>query len=150
MTEFLVRFRSENQTKSPGSSPEKKLATRIAKKGSFGAILAMLGAVFGIPYIWQVVLFVVGSIILLVVTRPFAKRMLHKDAQPTNSDRIIGHLGVVIEEINDMQNTGQIKVLGQIWSARTEDGEIVEKGESVRVNAITGVKAVVKRAKPED
>ena len=41
MTEFLVRFRSENQTKSPGSSPEKKLATRIAKKGSFGAILAM-------------------------------------------------------------------------------------------------------------
>ena len=116
----------------------------------FGAILAMLGAVFGIPYIWQVVLFVAGSIILLVVTRPFAKRMLHKDAQPTNSDRIIGHLGVVIEEINDMQNTGQIKVLGQIWSARTEDGEIVEKGESVRVNAIVGVKAVVKRAKAEE
>ena len=49
-----------------------------------------------------------------------------------------------------MQNTGQIKVLGQIGSARTEDGEIVEKGESVRVNAITGVKAVVKCAKPED
>ena len=41
MTEFLVRFRSENQTKSPGSSPEKKLATKIAKKDSFGAILAM-------------------------------------------------------------------------------------------------------------
>ena len=38
MTEFLVRFRSENQTK---SSPEKKLATKIAKKDSFGAILAM-------------------------------------------------------------------------------------------------------------
>ena len=41
MTDFLVRFRSENQTKSPGSSPEKKLATKIAKKDSFGAILAM-------------------------------------------------------------------------------------------------------------
>ena len=126
------------------------LAVAEALTTAMITIWFMFGAIFGIPYIWQVVLFVAGSIILLVVTRPFAKRMLHKDAQPTNSDRIIGHLGVVIEEINDMQNTGQIKVLGQIWSARTEDGEIVEKGESVRVNAIVGVKAVVKRAKAEE
>ena len=32
MTEFLVRFRSENQIKSPGSSPEKKAGDENRQK----------------------------------------------------------------------------------------------------------------------
>ena len=41
VTELLVLFSGENATLSPASSPEKKLAMRIGKKGSFGVILAM-------------------------------------------------------------------------------------------------------------
>ena len=85
--------------------------------------------------------FVVASGLLLAFTRPLVKSKLTPKAQPTNADRIIGREGVVILDINPVENTGQIKVDGQVWSAKS-DGP-VSKGEKVTVSSIEGVKAVV-------
>ena len=38
---------------------------------------------------------------------------------------------------------GQIKVAGEVWSAKTSDGSILEKGCEIEVKEIDGVKAVV-------
>lgn len=113
----------------------------------FGAILAMLGAAFGLAYVWQVLLFVLGSLLLLILTRPFAKKMLRPHSHPTNADRIVGRVGVVLEEINPLQNSGQIKILGQIWSAQSKDGTVIGRDENVRVLEIQGVKALVEQIK---
>ena len=61
--------------------------------------------------------------------------------QPTNADRIIGKEGIVIKAIDPEAAKGQIKVEGQIWSAKCASP--VEEGKRVKVLALEGVKAVI-------
>lgn len=91
----------------------------------------------------QFAVFVISSALLLASTRGFAKRFLSVKKTATNADAIIGCDGIVTKDIDPMQNTGQIKVNGQIWSARCNTA--LPAGEKVVVKAITGVKAIVEK-----
>lgn len=103
------------------------------------AVFAAMGAGTGA----QMTVFVVLSVMLVAATRPLAKRFITKKAVATNADRIISAEGVVIRRIDPVENVGQVKVMGQIWSAKSQSGETIEEGTSVVVQALEGVKVVV-------
>jgi len=109
-----------------------------------GAVAAAIAGVCGLSVTMQWAVFVIVSIIMLAVTRPFVKKIAVKNI-PTNSDRIIGELGAVIEKVDPITRTGQIKVMGQIWSAKSENNSVIGEGESVEVVEIVGVRAVVRK-----
>lgn len=111
-----------------------------------GALSAFVASFFNIDVIWQVVIFIAVSGILLLLMFPLAKKLRNKKHTATNADRIIGQDGVVIQTINNIDAVGQIKVLGNIWSAKSEDDKIIEKDKKVKVLSVSGVKAVVKEA----
>ena len=109
-----------------------------------GSLLALLCAVAGGPVWMQVALFLAGSAVLLLLTRPMAVRMLHKGTVATNADSLIGQEAVVTEKIDNLQSTGTVQINGQEWTARSVNPEqINEKGEVVMVRAIEGVKLIV-------
>ena len=109
-----------------------------------GSLLALLCAVAGGPVWMQVVLFLAGSVVLLLLTRPMAVRMLHKGTVATNADSLIGQEAVVTEKIDNLQSTGTVQINGQEWTARSVNPEhVIEKGEVVMVRAIEGVKLIV-------
>ena len=110
-----------------------------------GAVLAMLCAWAGLGYAGQLAVFILGSVVLLLLTRPLAKRVLHRDGQPTNADRIIGQKGIVTEEVNQLGTMGRINVMGQSWAAVSEDGTVISPEEQVVVIGIQGVKAIVRK-----
>ena len=61
-------------------------------------------------------------------------------------DTIVGAKCVVTETIDNFAGCGQVRVKGQLWSARGFfDDDIFEKGESLRIVAIEGVRAVCKK-----
>ena len=107
-----------------------------------GAIAAFVAALLGADVGVQAGIFVLVTAILLIFTMPAARRLLQNSRQATNSDRIIGQEALVTEERDSIKGTGQVKVLGNIWSA-TADG-VIPVGSRVEVYAIRGVKAVVK------
>ena len=86
--------------------------------------------------------FAVLGIILLFTTRPILKRILPTQRARTNLDRVIGASGVVTKEIKKNQ-VGEVKVDGKIWSAISDKSIAV--GESVTIDAIDGVKLVVRK-----
>ena len=55
------------------------------------------------------------------------------------------------EDIVANDGTGQIKVLGEIWSAKPEDPEVkyIRAGTPIEVVSIEGVKAVIKITEKE-
>ena len=109
-----------------------------------GSLLALLCAVAGGPVWMQVVLFLAGSAVLLLLTRPMAVRMLHKGTVATNADSLIGQEAVVTAKIDNLQSTGTVQINGQEWTARSVNPEhVIEKGEVVMVRAIEGVKLIV-------
>ena len=91
----------------------------------------------------QTLIFVISSIALLFLTKPFVTKITKKDAVVTNAYSIIGKVGTVAKEINTLEPTGQIKIGSEIWSAITTDETNIPKGTKVKVLEIDGVKAVV-------
>lgn len=108
-----------------------------------GALVAALTSVFADSLWISAIVFVVVSALLLAFTRPLVKNKISPKAQPTNADRIIGQPAVVIQHIDPVENKGQIKVGGQVWSAKSDCA--IDEGEKVTVMSIEGVKAVVSK-----
>ena len=93
----------------------------------------------------QRVVFVVSSAVLIFLVRPFARRVLRPKGAATNADRIIGQEALVTQPINNTLSQGEIKVFGQLWTARAADGGEIPAGSLVRVREIVGVKAIVEK-----
>ncbi len=110
-----------------------------------GAIAALIASFLGASFGVQIGVFVLVSAVLLIFTMPIVKRLLKKDSVPTNADRVVGKEGVVTEEINVTEGLGKIKVMGSVWSAKSDDESIIPKGETVEVIEIAGVRTIVKR-----
>ena len=110
---------------------------------AFGALAAMLAAVFGAQIWVQITLFVVVSVGLLLALRPLLKKYIIPKKTATNIDAIIGTKGIVLERIDNLAGTGKVKLGYMEWTARSENGEIIEEKTVVSVKKIEGVKAYV-------
>lgn len=115
---------------------------------AIGALASTVGALCGFPLWAQNTVFVVVSFLFLLFTRPVAVKYFNKDRIRTNAESLIGKVGIVISEIDNLQGIGQITVGGQEWSARSiEEGVTFPVGVVVEIAAIQGVKLMVKERK---
>ena len=111
---------------------------------ALGAIVSFILAACGVENLTiQIVVFIAVSAVSLLATRPFVKKILQKRVVATNADRNIGESGITLTEINNLEAKGEVKVKGVVWTARSENGEVIPKGSEVRVKSIEGVKLIV-------
>ena len=95
-----------------------------------------------LPLIWQFVIFVGVSVILLVCTRKICLKLLSKDNTKTNTDALIG-IRFVVNEVKE--NYTYHKINGILWQILAIEGEALEVGNEVEVCDIKGNKLVVKK-----
>ncbi|MGE4549393.1 MAG: NfeD family protein, partial [Intestinibacillus sp.] len=117
---------------------------------SVGALFALILASIGLSVLGQMIFFVLVSACLLVLLRPITQKFLQVRGEKTNADRIIGQTAIVTTAIDNTLSQGEVKLLGQSWSARSNDGERIEAGAMVRVLSIAGVKAIVEKIRKEE
>lgn len=111
---------------------------------AIGAVAAMLVSFITSNLFIQILVFVIVSVILLIFTKPLLNKYTKNDTTITNSKTIIGKTAIVTEEISSLKGTGQVKVSGEIWSAKTiETNIVIPKGSEVEIIGIDGVKACV-------
>ena len=112
---------------------------------SVGAIIAMIFSLFIDNIIIQSIIFLVVSTFLLFITRPFVNKVMpEKNYVKTNSFSLEGKTGKVTVDIEPIEGKGQIKVSGEVWSAKSLDNTSIPKDTDVVVEKIEGVKAIVK------
>lgn len=109
-----------------------------------GAMGGLLVAVLNGPVWLQIVVFLALSTLTLILVRPAAAKLLTPGISPTNADRVLSQIALVTEEINNIAETGQVKLFGQVWTARSENGEVIPAQSRVRILRIEGVKVFVK------
>ena len=114
---------------------------------AIGALAAGTAGACGANLTVQVIVFIVVSIALLVILRPFLKGRIDRSNGyvPTNTDGLIGKTGYVTEAVGERH--GRIQFSGGEWSARTE-GPTLPVGAEVRVDRIDGATAVVSALNP--
>ena len=115
-----------------------------------GALIAMISSFFIQNIIIQTTIFIISSTILLFATKPLVKKFMDIKPTKTNAFSIIGKKALVIKEINPIQSTGQIKLNGEVWSAESENNEIISEGSEVEILEIRGVKAIVRSQTSEN
>lgn len=109
-----------------------------------GALFAMIVSFFTTNIIIQTTVFLITSTIFILATKPLVKKFVDVKNTNTNVFSIIGKKALVIKDIDPIHSSGQIKLNGEVWSAETENNEIIKEGSEVEVLKINGVKAIVK------
>lgn len=108
-----------------------------------GAVCAAVTCIFTDSIPIQSAVFLVVSLLALILTRPLVNKLKSKKGVVnTNADRLIGKIGTVISDIQDTHTTGQVKVDGEVWSAKSDFAPI-PKGSKIKVLNIEGVKLIV-------
>ena len=111
------------------------------------AVTAVLTAIFpALGVQWQILIFVFLSAVLLVSTRKLVKKFMKRTKdQETNLELYIDKVVAVTEEIDNIKDTGAVKMNGIIWSARSTDGSVIPEGDYAVVKKIQGNKVIVAR-----
>lgn len=111
-----------------------------------GAAIAGLIALLGGNTIWQLVVFVVASFVLFLVSRRFAQRITKEQPPGIGADRFIGEECVVLEKINNLADTGRVRMGKEEWRAESDSSDEIETETKVTVVGLSGTHLVVKPA----
>ena len=107
-----------------------------------GSLLAMITSFITDSIFIQTAVFVISSVILIPLTKTLVSKYIDNGKRfVTNAYGIIGKTGIVIADINTLEATGQVKVNGEVWSAKADTN--IPKGTEVEVLKIDGVKLIV-------
>ena len=107
------------------------------------ALIAALVALLGGPGIISGIVFAAAALGGITLARPALVRHMHSTEHvKTNVDALVGGKAVVVATVD--AQAGQVKINGELWSARSYDEtEVLEPGRSVTIMNISGATAVV-------
>ena len=114
-----------------------------------GALIASVVSLLGGQLWLQITLFLVASAALFAAFWPFVKKVLNPHRTATNVDAIVGTEGYILEDVDNLNAAGKVKLGGMEWTARSATGAPIPKGTLVKVDRIEGVKAIVSEVKQE-
>ena len=114
---------------------------------SVGALVSMCVSSL-LPYWGEIIVFTVVSVVALIFTRPFVKKLMDRQERKTNTDEFLGKRVKCITDI-DKFDGGEVKLNGITYTAilMEDDEESILKDSIVEVVALRGNRVVVKRIK---
>jgi membrane protein implicated in regulation of membrane protease activity len=112
-----------------------------------GALVGMVVALTGGPFVLQMLLALLVAVSLLALVRPGIVKRLHAGPDlKIGPEALIGKRGLVLEAVENAV-PGRVKIGGEVWSAKPYDeDDRLEEGDSVDIVAIRGGIALVVRA----
>ncbi len=111
---------------------------------AIGSFLMVFISFLPIPFTFQVLIFLAISITLLILTRPLVLKKLETKKQKTNVDSLAGSIALVVKDITSFEK-GEVKINGNIWTAKSESSETIKKGSECIILRIEGVTAIVEK-----
>ena len=109
-----------------------------------GAAVAGVIALLGFGMVWQMAAFIILSILLFSVSRRFADRVTKEQPPGIGANRMIGMECLVLDAIDNSENTGRVRMAREEWRAESDSGERIAEGTRVQVTRINGTHLVVK------
>lgn len=110
-----------------------------------GALCGLIMFIMGASVSAQTVGFAICSAILLILTRPFVKKMTKNITTATNYDALLGKTAVITKATDSFGIGGETKIDGKYWTVKSADGEALSEGDITVVEKIEGVKLVVRK-----
>ena len=109
-----------------------------------GAAAAGVVALLGLGQAWQWGTFAIVSGVLFVSTRKLADKITKEQPPGIGADRFVGKKGIVLEAIDNVKNTGKVRIGKEEWRADSETENVIPKGKTVEVTGVEGTHVIVK------
>lgn len=94
--------------------------------------------------VWQIALFVVMSAVFMVVFRKIYNKYIKKDKDEIKQEEHL--IGKTAKTSEDTDSHGGRVLAGDVyWRAVTENGEKIEKDETVIITGVQGTTLIIKR-----
>lgn len=108
-----------------------------------GAVAGGATALIFPGMLWlQIAVAVVVSILMLALLRPtLLEKIRRMPGYRSSVDKLVGSTGVVVAEITAAG--GEVKLSGEVWTARSVDGNPIPAGEQIEVYQVDGATVVV-------
>ena len=110
--------------------------------GSFVAFFLALCT--GLSAAWQIAIFVLISLILLICMRKICMKLLKNNKEKTNVDALVDSVHTLTKAISD-DAAGEVKVNDVVWRAVSKNGEDIAEKTKVRIVEVKGNKLVVEK-----
>lgn len=121
---------------------EEQTAQLVSIWFAAGAIMGIVAALLKWEVYWQLLLAAGVSFVLVLATRPLAKKLTLNTEVKTNAEKLIGMKGKLTKDILPDEK-GEIKIDYQLWTAVALNNKTIKAGENVVVKEIVGNKLVV-------
>lgn len=113
-----------------------------------GAFVAALFSYFGAGLLTQIFVCLIVSLVLLIFTRPLAMKYMNQKVSDTNVNSMIGRKAIVTQQIENLAQTGQVKINDIDWTARSMDDKVIIPEKTIVViKEVKGVKLFVEEYK---
>jgi len=111
------------------------------------AIVTALPVGLGAPPAVIIATYAISLLILTVFVRKITIGFMSRGSGTlgTNVDALLGCAAVVVEEIDPIKGTGQVRVRKEVWTAVRERNEPLPVDSIVRIVGIQGAKLVVEK-----
>lgn len=108
-----------------------------------GAAAAGAAALLGLGFGWQLGIFIIVSLALFLLSRKISTKLVKAQPPGIGADRFVEQEAIVIEEINNRNGKGRVRVKSEEWRAESADGSIIPPETRVRVIGVTGTRLIV-------
>ncbi len=111
------------------------------------SIIAAIPVYFNASPAIVILIYAISLLLLTVFVRKITLNFLSKSSRDikTNVIGIVGRTGIVIEEINPLTSTGKVRVDGEVWTAISENGQVILEKEKIIVCKAEGVKLIIRK-----
>lgn len=108
-----------------------------------GAVAGGATALIFPGLLWlQIAVAVVVAILMLALLRPtLLEKIRRMPGYRSSIDKLVGSAGVVVAEVT--ATGGEVKLSGEVWTARSVDGNPIGVGEQIEVYQVDGATVVV-------
>ena len=112
-----------------------------------GALICIILSAFSVSVPIQIAVFFIASLVMFILSKTLLKKFfVMKKREKTNLDLIIGQIGIVTEDIDNVAARGIVKVNFQLWTARSVDSNaVINAGDRVKIIAVEGVKLICEK-----
>ncbi len=111
-----------------------------------GSFVAFIIALLGGNVVVQGIAFILVSVVLLALTKPWAGKYINSRTVKTNVDSLVGERAVLTEDADSMKQTGKAVVNGQEWTVRPQDEtQVIRKSQAIQVGKKSRVKIILKK-----
>ncbi len=117
---------------------------------ALAALVVIFPAYLGVDFDIQLLAFAILTVIFIAISRPFVKKLQKNKPQVnTNARRIVGSIGMITEEVDNIKSVGRVTVSGVSWACQSYDNSILPASTQIEVLDVHGTKLLVRPIEAE-